>query len=67
MRVLFVTVAFGIGIDCPNIQEFVHIGVPNTMEQFFQESGRAGRDGEPALSRLLFNSYDTGNGNKNMN
>ena len=67
IQVLFVTVAFGIGIDCPNIHEVVHIGEPNTMEEFFQESGRAGRDGEPALSRVLFNSYDIGNGNKNIN
>ena len=36
----------------------VHIGVPSSMEEYFQESGRAGRDGDPAMSRVFFNSYD---------
>ncbi|XP_078350585.1 uncharacterized protein LOC144635350 [Oculina patagonica] len=58
IRVLFVTIAFGIGVDCPSIREVVHIGVPNTMEEFFQESGSAGRDGKPSISRVLFNYYD---------
>ena len=58
IRVLFVTVAFGIGVDCPHIREVVHIGVPSTMEEFFQESGRVGRDGKLAVSRVFFNSYD---------
>ena len=55
IRVLFVTVAFGIGVDCPHIREVAHIGVPSTMEEY---GGRASRDGDPAISRVLFNSYD---------
>ena len=67
IRVLFVTVAFGIGVDCPHIREVVHIGVPSTMEEYFQESGKeeSGRDGDPAISRVFFNSYDISNQKKN--
>ena len=38
--VIFVTVAFGVGIDCRYVQRVIHIGVPTTMEEFFQEAGR---------------------------
>lgn len=57
-RVLFVTVAFGVGIDVSNVERVVHIGVPYTMEEFFQETGRAGRNGKQAESVLYYNSYD---------
>lgn len=57
-RVLFVTVAFGMGIDIPNIRKIVHVGVPHTMEEYFQESGRAGRDGAFATATMYFNAYD---------
>ena len=42
-RVLFVTVSFGVGIDVPTVESVVHIGVPYTMEDFFQETGHAGK------------------------
>jgi hypothetical protein len=57
-RVLFVTVAFGIGVDLPSIRQIIHIGVPRTMEEYFQEVGRAGRDGLPAIATIHYNSYD---------
>lgn len=57
-RVFFVTIAFGIGIDCPNIRRVIHLGVPYTMEEYFQEAGRAGRDGLQAEATIYFNSYD---------
>ena len=63
-RVLFVTVAFGVGIDVSTVERVIHIGVPYTMEEFFQETGRAGRDGKPAQSVLYFNSYDISRGKK---
>ena len=66
IRVHFVTIAFGIGVDCPNIREVLHIGVPNTMEQYFQESGRAGRDGKPSVSKVFYNSYDVSRAQKNF-
>lgn len=55
----FVTIAFGIGIDCPNIRRVIHLGVPYTMEEYFQEAGRAGRDGLPAKATIYYNAYDT--------
>lgn len=63
-RVLFVTVAFGVGIDVPTVERVVHIGVPYTMEEFFQETGRAGRNGNHAESVLYYNSYDISKGKK---
>ena len=38
---------------CPHIRDVVHIGVPSTMEEYFQESERAGKNGDPAISRIL--------------
>jgi len=63
-RVLFVTVAFGVGIDVPTVERVILIGVPYTMEDFFQETGRAGRNGNSAMSVLYYNSYDTSKGKK---
>lgn len=57
-RVLFVTIAFGLGIDCNNIRHVIHIGVSYTMEDYCQEVGRAGRDGFPARADIYYNSYD---------
>lgn len=64
--VLFVTVAFGLGIDCNDIRSVIHIGVPYTMEEYCQEVGRAGRDGLPARADLFYNSYDISKARKNM-
>lgn len=44
----------------------VHIGVPRTMEEFFQEAGRAGRDGEPAVASLFYNGYDIRKGKNSV-
>ena len=57
-RVLFVTIAFGLDIDCHNIRRVIHIGVPFTMEDYCQEVGRAGRDALPARADIFYNSYD---------
>ena len=66
IRVLFVTIAFGTGVDCPSIREVVHIGIPNTMEKYFQESERAGRNRKKALLRLFYNSYVVSMSQKNF-
>ena len=64
IRLLFVTVAFGIGIDVQNIRRVIHIGVPHTMEEFFQEAGRCGRDGLPASSTVYYNNHDISSSRK---
>lgn len=66
LRILFVTVAFGIGIDIKNIRRVIHIGVPYSMEEYFQEIGRAGRDGLSSTATLYYNSRDLSKIRKEM-
>lgn len=66
LRIIFATVAFGIGLDIKNIRQVIHIGVPYSMEEYFQEAGRAGRDGLPAKSHIYYNSYDVSKGKKHL-
>ena len=53
LRVIIATVAFGMGIDCPDVREIVHVGIPDDVESYIQETGRAGRDSQPSLALLL--------------
>ncbi|MFV0471769.1 MAG: ATP-dependent DNA helicase RecQ [Paludibacteraceae bacterium] len=57
-RVIVCTNAFGMGIDKPNVRSVIHIDLPDTLEAYFQEAGRAGRDEKKAFSVLLFNPSD---------
>ncbi len=56
--VMVATNAFGMGIDKPDIRAVVHLGVPPRPEAYFQEAGRAGRDGEPARCEMLWTMGD---------
>lgn len=60
VRVLVGTIAFGLGINKASVRAVIHLALPKSVEQFYQEAGRAGRDGNPADCILLWRKQDAG-------
>lgn len=60
LRIVIATIAFGMGIDCPDVRQIIHWGVPDDEEMYVQETGRAGRDSALSCALLLYGRGDLG-------
>lgn len=66
LRIVIATIAFGLGIDCPDVRKIIHLGPPNDIEDYIQQIGRAGRDKLPSVALLLHGVNLMRNSSKTM-
>lgn len=66
IRVMVATNAFGMGIDKADVRQVIHYHIPDCLESYFQEAGRAGRDGKKAVASLLYTHHDIGQAKKQL-
>ena len=59
-RVISATIAFGMGLDCPNVRRIIRWGPTTALESYIQETGRAGRDGLEAVATLYYDKWYSG-------